>query len=81
MITKLKSFIFTDLVFIENPATFKPDDDLFQAGLDSMSIMRLVMFIEDNFGICLPDDELAPENLQTLNRLMAWIERHQNKPG
>jgi acyl carrier protein len=78
MIPKLKTFIFQELIFIEDPGSFGENDDLLQAGLDSMSIMRLVLYIESEFGVVLPDDELAPENLQTLSKLEAWIRRHQN---
>jgi len=42
-----------------------------------MGIMRLVLFVEERFGITLPDDELEPENLRTLGRLQRWIERHR----
>ncbi|MCP4407285.1 MAG: acyl carrier protein [Gammaproteobacteria bacterium] len=79
MLQKLKSYIFQELVFIENPDAFGEDDDLLQAGLDSMAIMRLVLFIENQFGVVLPDDELAPENLQTLKRLENWIRRSQHQ--
>ncbi len=74
---KLKSFIFRELVFIENPDEFSETDSLLDAGLDSMGIMRLVMFIEDEFGVTLPDEELVPENVETLASLEGWIERHQ----
>jgi D-alanine--poly(phosphoribitol) ligase subunit 2 len=74
---KLKSYIFQELLYIEDPAAFGEHDDLLQAGLDSMGIMRLVIYIENEFGVTLPDDELAPENLQTLSRLENWIERHR----
>jgi len=74
---KLKSFIFQELVFIDDPDSFKETDDLLAAGLDSMGIMRLVLFVEETFGVTLPDDEIEPENLQTLSRLYDWIERHQ----
>lgn len=77
MLKKLKLFIFDELVFTDNPQDFSDDDDLLEAGLDSMGIMRLVIFIEEAFGVSLPDDELEPENLQTLNRLEKWIQRHQ----
>ncbi len=77
MLNKLKSFIFEELVFIDNPQEFSEDDDLLEAGLDSMGIMRLVIFIEEEYGVLLPDEELEPENLQTLKRLVAWIKRHQ----
>ena len=76
-IPKLKDYIFKELVFTDDPASFGEDDDLLEAGLDSMGIMRLVLFVEEEFNVMLPDDELEPENLQTLNRLSNWIKRHQ----
>jgi len=77
VLQKLKTYIFQELIFVDDAEGFGEDDDLLQAGLDSMAIMRLVMYIEDEFGVVLPDDELAPENLQTLRRLESWIRRHQ----
>ncbi len=70
---KLKAFIFEELIFSDDPDAFGEDDDLLEAGLDSMGIMRLVMFIEETFGVTLPDDELEPDNLRTLKRLEGWI--------
>ena len=74
---KLKQYIFDELVFVDEPEQFGDDDDLLAAGLDSMGIMRLVLFIEKQFGVILPDNEIAPENLQTLNAIHDWIQRHQ----
>lgn len=77
MLQKLKTFIFKELVFIDNADEFTETDDLLEAGLDSMGIMRLVLFIEDEFGVTLPDDELVPDNLRTLKSLEDWINRHK----
>ena len=74
---QLKSFIFKELVFVDDPDSFGEDDDLLAAGLDSMGIMRLVIFVEEKMGVTLPDEELEPENLRTLNRLENWINRHR----
>ncbi len=74
---EIRAFIFSELLFVDDPAGFGDEDDLLDAGLDSMGIMRLVLFIEERFGITLPDDELEPENLRTLSRLQRWIERHR----
>jgi len=46
----LKQFIIKELVHITDEASFSDDDDLLEAGLDSMGIMRLVLFIEEKFG-------------------------------
>jgi D-alanine--poly(phosphoribitol) ligase subunit 2 len=74
---QLKSFIFKELVFVDNPDGFTEEDDLLAAGLDSMGIMRLVLFVEEELGVFLPDDELEPENLRSLSRLESWIKSHQ----
>ncbi len=74
---KIRKFIFQELIFVANPDQFSDDDDLLEAGLDSMGIMRLIMFIEDNFGVTLPDEEIDPDNVQTLNTLEKWILRHK----
>lgn len=76
---KLRNFIFQELVFVANPEQFGDDDDLLEAGLDSMGIMRLIMYIEDENGITLPDTEIEPENVHSFNALAQWIERHSNK--
>ncbi len=77
---KLRDFIFQELVFIAEPEQFNDDDDLLEAGLDSMGIMRLIMFIEDEFKVTLPDTEIEPDNVQNFNVLEQWIKRHKNKP-
>ncbi len=74
---KLRDFIFEELVFVADPEQFSDEDDLLEAGLDSMGIMRLIMFIEDKYGITLPDTEIEPDNVQTFNALEKWILRHK----
>ncbi|MGR9116666.1 MAG: acyl carrier protein [Gammaproteobacteria bacterium] len=74
---KLRDFIFQELVFVAEPDNFGDDDDLLEAGLDSMGIMRLIMFIENEYGVNLPDTEIEPDNVQSFNALERWILRHQ----
>ncbi len=75
---KLRAFIFEELIFVAEPEKFSDEDDLLEAGLDSMGIMRLIMFIEDNYSITLPDTEIEPDNVQTFKALEQWILRHKN---
>jgi len=70
---KLKAFIFSEVIFHEDPDSFGDDDDLLEAGLDSMGIMRLIMFAEKEFGVTLPDTEIEPDNVKSLNALEKWI--------
>lgn len=73
----IKTFIFDELIYCDNPAAFGNDDDLLEVGLDSMGIMRLIMFAEREFGVTLPDTEVEPDNVRSLNALTQWIEQHR----
>ncbi len=73
----LKDFIFEELVQVDNIESFTDQDDLLDAGLDSMGIMRLILFIEEELGVSLPDDEIEPDNLQSIDCITQWIERHK----
>lgn len=75
---QLKQFIFSELVYHDDPAAFGDDDDLLEAGLDSLGLMRLVMFAEKEFGVTLPDTELEPANVRSLNALEQWIKQTRN---
>lgn len=74
---QLRDFIFHELIFVAEPEHFSDDDNLLDAGLDSMGIMRLIMFIETTFGVTLPDNEIEPDNVQSFNALESWIKRHK----
>ncbi len=74
---KIRTFIFDELIFVAEPDSFSDDADLLEAGLDSMGIMRLIMFIEEQFGVTLPDAEIDPDNVKSFNALEQWILGHQ----
>lgn len=55
------------------------DTSLIKSGtIDSTGAMELVMFIEDTFGVEVPNTEIKPENLDTVNRITILVERLQN---
>lgn len=45
--------------------------------IDSTGILELVMFLEQAFGIKIADHELVPENLDSLDRIAAFVARKQ----
>ncbi len=46
-----------------------PNTQFQELGVDSMSIIELVMYLERKHGIVLPDDALRPENLRSADAL------------
>ncbi|MCK5353976.1 MAG: acyl carrier protein [Methyloprofundus sp.] len=74
---KIREFIFNELIFVAEPEQFSDDDDLLEAGLDSMGIMRLIMHVEEQFNVTLPDSEIDPDNVNSFNALEQWILKYQ----
>lgn len=72
--TALSNYIKNEI--IRNPkANLGDDEDLFSAGiLDSLAILQLVAFVEDNFKIKIPDEDVVFENFQNINALVGYLE-------
>jgi len=57
-----------------------PDEDLLEKGIiDSLGIMKLILYMEDTYGITVNDEEIVPENFQSLNILEKFIEQKIQK--
>jgi acyl carrier protein len=54
------------------------DDDLLSAGIiDSLGVLQLVAFIEDQFNIQMPDEDVVLENFQSVNSLANYLDNIQ----
>jgi acyl carrier protein len=74
--TTICDFIRSELHGSRNLAAFGPGDSLFALGLDSLAVMRIVAFCEEEFDVAIPDEDLMPdnfENVQSLARLVVRI--------
>lgn len=60
--------------FILDADTLASDASLTQSGvLDSMGVLELIMFIEQRFGLTVPDDQALPENLDSVARIAHYV--------
>ncbi len=58
---------------------FDHSTPLLESGLlDSLGILDVVGFVEQKFGILLNDEDLVPENFQTVGHLSAFLTRKQS---
>jgi acyl carrier protein len=49
-------------------------DDLLSAGiLDSLGVLQLVAFVEEQFGIQIPDEDVVMENFQSIDALSSYL--------
>jgi acyl carrier protein len=68
---RLLGILSSDILELE--PDFKCTDDLFEAGLDSMSIMRLLIHVETAFGCRIPVSQVNRDNFSTVQKIAALI--------
>jgi acyl carrier protein len=75
---QVRNFIVADFLYgQERP--FQDDDSFLGEGLvDSTGVLQLVAFLEETYGITVEDDELTPENLDSVNSVAAYVCRKVN---
>ena len=78
-IEKIRAFIFSNFLFDADQGTLENDTSFMEQGIiDSTGILELVEWLEETFSIKVEDDELIPENLDSVNRLGQFIARKTN---
>jgi acyl carrier protein len=77
-LSSIKNFIRTELIY-DDEKDFDENTNLIERGIvDSMSLVRLISFIEENYGIQVQDEDIVPENFSSLNKISSFIaERHK----
>jgi acyl carrier protein len=49
------------------------DEDLFEAGFDSMSLSRVLVFVEERFGVTIPDEDVVIDEIATLADMTTFV--------
>ena len=58
---------------LETPHPFDATTDLYNLGMDSMAIMQLLILIEEEYGVALPECGLTRQNFTTVRQLAHLI--------
>ena len=64
----------------EENESLKHDTSFLEGGIiDSTGILELVSYLEETFGIHVEDDELIPENLDSIANVVNYLKRKTGK--
>ncbi len=64
---QLRKFIVENFLFGDETMPFSNEDSLLDRGLiDSTGVLELVAFLQQNFAITIADDEIVPDNLDSI---------------
>jgi acyl carrier protein len=77
--TEIRNFIVGNFMMGMNPEELSDSDSLLDKGIiDSTGVLELVGFLEENYQIQVEDEELVPENLDSVNNLAGFIQKKQS---
>jgi acyl carrier protein len=76
ILESLEKVLLTEIAVDLGKKSLGPDEDLLEQGIiDSLGIMKLVLFMEDTYGIVVADEEVVPENFQTVSMMVRFVEQ------
>jgi acyl carrier protein len=81
IINGVEKFLLTEIAADLGKQSLDPDEDLLeQRVIDSMGILKLVVFLEKTHNIKVMDEDIVPDNFQSLNSMARFVEQKmQNK--
>ena len=78
--TAIRQFLVEDVFYDRDLKDLGPDDSLLAKGLlDSMSILKTVTFCEEQFGVAIPDEDVLPDNFESVRAIAKLVEKGRAK--
>jgi acyl carrier protein len=76
---EIRQFIVENYVLTEGMDELDGNESLMDRGIiDSIGVFALVDFIEQQYGVTVSDDDMIPENLDSINAIVAFINKNKN---
>lgn len=74
--TKVRAYIFDNFIMAGDPGALQDGDSFMEKHiLDSTGFIELITFLEEAFAIKVEDDEMVPENLDSLNNIEVFLRK------
>ena len=79
---QVREYLAENFMFSDDGFDLSDDASLLEEGIvDSTGVLELVMFIEETFGLKVADEEIVPDNLDSVSNLADFIKRKQGAAG
>ena len=78
---QIRDFIVTNFLF-GDVGNLQNDTSFLESGtVDSTGMLELIMFVENTYGFKIEPEEMVPENLDSINRVVSFVAKRQPKVG
>lgn len=74
---RVRQFILKNF-YVADASTLADEASLLDQGIiDSTGVLEVIAFIEDEFSVKVEDEEMLPENLDSIKRIVEFVARKQ----
>lgn len=71
----IRHYILQNFLFTDDPAALDDGDSFLQLGIiDSVGALEIALFLEQTFGFTVKEEEMLPDNLDSVARLARFVE-------
>ena len=73
---KLRLFVLDNFLFTEDQDELKNDDSFMDKNIvDSTGILEIIEFLEEECSIKIEDEDMIPDNLDSIQKIVSFVER------
>lgn len=73
---KLRQYVLNNYLFTDDESALVNEDSFLERGIiDSTGILEMISYINKEYNVVISDDEMIPENLDSINNMVAFITR------
>jgi acyl carrier protein len=78
---EIRDFVVTNFLF-GDAGSLTDDTSFLESGIiDSTGMLELIMFLDNTCGVRVEPEEMIPENLDSINRLVRFLTQKTGKPA
>ena len=73
---RIRDFLIEDVLYDRELRELSVEENLLEGGLlDSLAILKVVTFCEEEFGVTIPDQDVLPDHMESVRSIAALVER------
>jgi acyl carrier protein len=73
---QVQKYILENILFSQDASQLPMDDSFLEKGIiDSTGMLEVIFFLEETFQVKVADDEMVPANLDSVNKIAAYVAR------
>jgi len=73
---QIRQYVADNFMFSDDGYQLSDDVSFLEEGIvDSTGVLELVMFVEETYDVAVRDEEIVPENFDSVSQLAAYVRR------